>query len=89
MLDEHEGRAEQRVEEELQRRVGAVAVAPAADEEVHRHEHDLEEHEEEEEVEGEEHAEAAGLEQQQPADVALDVRLARAARRWRSGTGCR
>ena len=61
--DEHERRAEHREQEELQRGVDAAAVAPAADEEVHRHEHDLEHHEEQEEVEGEEHAEAAGLEQ--------------------------
>ena len=49
--DEHERRAEHREDEELERRVDPLAVAPPADEEVHRHEHDLEHHEEEEEVE--------------------------------------
>ena len=42
------------VEEELVRRVLPVAVAPPADEEVHRDEHDLEEDEEHEQVERDE-----------------------------------
>ena len=44
------------------RRVHAVLVPPAGDDEVHRHEHDLEEHEEEDEVEREEHADQRRLE---------------------------
>ena len=52
--DEHERRADHRVQEELRGRVDPVLVAPAADEEVHRHEHDLEEDEEHEQVEAEE-----------------------------------
>ncbi len=59
--DQHQSRAEHRVEEELGRRVDATAVAPQADEEVHRHQHDLEEHEEHDQVEGAEHADRAGL----------------------------
>jgi hypothetical protein len=75
--DQHQGRAEQREEEELQRRVDPVGVAPPPDEEVHRHQHDLEHHEEQEEVERDEHAEAAGLEQQQPGVVGLGVVVGR------------
>src|SRR5205814_3417279 len=64
--DEHERRTEHREQEELQRGVRAVAVAPLTDEEVHRHEHDLEEHEKQEQVEREKHAETPGLEHEQP-----------------------
>ncbi len=73
--DQHQGRAEHRVQEELQRRVDALAVAPPADEEVHRHEHDLEEDEEQEQVEGAEGADAPGLQEQQPGVVRLGVLL--------------
>ena len=59
--DEHERRAEHREEEELAGGVDALAVAPPADEEVHRHQDDLEHDEEQEEVERAEHADAAGL----------------------------
>ena len=69
--DQHQGRTEHRVEEELHRRVLAIAVTPARDQEVHRHEHDLEEHEEHEEIEGDEHPEATSLEDQQPGEVGL------------------
>ena len=71
--DEHEDRPGERVEEELQGRVHAAGVAPAPDEEVHRDEGDLEHEEEEEQVEGDEHAHAAGLEEQQPGGVGLGV----------------
>ena len=71
--DEHERRAEHREEEELRRRVDPVAVAPAADEEVHRHEDDLEEDEEDEQVEAEERAHHPGLEQEHPGEVGLLV----------------
>ena len=71
--DEHERRAEHREQEELRRRVHPVAVAPAADEEVHRHEHDLEEDEEHEQVEAEERAHHPGLEQEHPGEVRLLV----------------
>ena len=71
IADEHERRADHRVQEELRGGVDAALVAPAADEEVHRHEHDLEEDEEQEQVEAEERAHHAGLEQQQPREVRL------------------
>ncbi len=71
--DEHERRADHRVDEELQRGVDPLVVAPSADEEVHRHEHDLEEHEEQEQVEADERADDAGLEQQDPGGVRLLV----------------
>ena len=77
--DQHEGRAEHRVEEELHGGVAPVRVAPARDEEVHRDQHDLEHHEEEEEVEREEHAEAPGLEQQEPGEERLLVVVRRRA----------
>src|SRR6476646_11006176 len=48
-------------------------MPPLADEEVHRHEHDLEEHEEQKQVEREEHAEAPGLEYEQPRVVRLRI----------------
>ena len=85
--DEHERRADHRVEEELRGRVHAVLVAPPADQEVHRHEHDLEEHEEQEQVEAEERAHHAGLEQQQPREVRLVLRRRGAGRCRRSRAG--
>ena len=71
--DEHQGGAEHREDEELQGGVDALAVAPPADEEVHRHEHDLEHHEEQEQVEGAEHADAPALQHEQPGVVRLRV----------------
>jgi hypothetical protein len=71
--DEHEGGPEHRVEEELRGRVHAPVVAPSTDQEVHRDEHDLEEQEEEEEIEAEETAHHAGLEHEQPREIALLV----------------
>ena len=52
--DQHQHRAEQRVEEELDRRVLVPRAAPDADQEVHRQEHDFPEDVEEEEVERDE-----------------------------------
>ena len=49
---QHQHRAGQGVEEELDGRVLLARAAPDADEEVHRQEHDLPEHVEEEHVEG-------------------------------------
>jgi len=56
--DEHDRRPEEGVQEELQRRVAAPLVPPAADDEVRRHQGELEEEEEEEEVEGQKAPEA-------------------------------
>ena len=62
---QHEQAADEREQEELDRRVDAPRTAPHADDEVHRDEHGLPEHVEEEEVGGAEHADHAHLEQQQ------------------------
>ena len=61
---QHEQRARQGVEDELDRRVDAVAAAPDPDDEVHRDQHGLPEDVEEEEIERHEHAQHARLEQQ-------------------------
>ena len=62
--EQHQGRAEQRVEEELQRGVAAVVATPHRDHEEHRQQDDLEEDEEEDEVLRHEGADHAGLEDQ-------------------------
>ena len=61
---EHEERAHQRVEDELDGGVHAVGPAPDPDDEVHRDEHGLPEDIEEKEVEGHEHAQHARLQQE-------------------------
>ncbi len=66
---EHEHRAEQRVEEELDRRVLPARTAPLGDQEVHGDEHELPEHVEQHEVERDEHAVHAHLQQQQHREV--------------------
>ena len=71
--DQHQGRAQHRVEEELEGGVHLAPVAPAPDQEVHRDQDDLEHDEEDEEVQGQERPQAAGLEQQQPGVVRLGV----------------
>ena len=71
--DQHQGRAEHRVDEELEGGVDPPLVAPPADEEVHRDEHDLPEQEEHEQVERQEHPDAARLQQEHPRHVALAV----------------
>src|SRR6185369_2896496 len=58
--EKHHDRAEERVEEELDRRVELPRPAPNADQEVHRDEHHFPEYVEEEEVEGREDAHHAG-----------------------------
>ncbi len=71
--DDHERRAEQRVEEELHRRVAALLAAPHADHEVHRQQDDLEEDEEEDEVLGAEGADHARLEDEDQDQERLGV----------------
>jgi hypothetical protein len=66
---EHEQPADQRVEEELDRRVLPAGAAVRADDEVHRHEHDLEEHVEQEHVGGGEDADHRALEGEQQGEV--------------------
>ena len=71
--DQHERRAEHRVEEELCCGVDALVVTPAADEEIHRHEDDFEEQEEEEKIEADETAHHTRLEDEHPSEVALVI----------------
>ena len=75
--DEHEQRADERVEDELDRGVDAVGAAPDADDQVHRDEHELPEDVEEEHVEREEHADHADLEHQEGDHVLLHALLDR------------
>ena len=72
---QHEQRADERVDDELDRRVDAVGAAPDADDEVHRHEDDFPEDVEEEEVEGQEDAQHAHLEDEEGDHVLLHARL--------------
>ena len=67
--DEQEGRAEERVEEELDRGVGPPLVPPTRDDEVGGHERQLEHEEEHDEVEGQEAPHHGGLEQEDPGEV--------------------
>ena len=69
--DQHEQPAEQAVQQELDRRVLALAHAEAPDHEVHRDQHGLEEHVEEEHVGRREHADDHRLEEQQQREVGL------------------
>ena len=66
---QHEQAADQRVQEELHRRVLAARAAEAADDEVHRDQHRLEEHVEQEDVGRREDADHEELEQQQQREV--------------------
>ena len=74
---EHQQRPDERVQDELDRRVDAVRAAPDPDDQVHRDEHDLPEDVEEERVEGEEHAQHPDLEDQERDHVFLDPGLDR------------
>ena len=69
--DQHHRRAEHGEQEELGGSVGPATVTPPGDEKVHGYQHDLEEHEEGEEIESAEHAQAAGLQHQQPGVIRL------------------
>jgi hypothetical protein len=69
--DEQQDGAEERVEEELDRRVLPPRAAPHADQEVHRQEHHLPEDEEQEEIEGAEDAHHARVEHEEEREVAL------------------
>jgi hypothetical protein len=73
--EQHQHRASQCVEEELDRRVEFARAAPDADQEVHRDQHGFPENEEEEEIERHEDAEHAGLQNQEPDVVFFDAVL--------------
>src|SRR5262245_3821805 len=72
---EHEHRAKQGVQEELDGRIQAPPMAPDANEEVHRHQHDFPKDVEQEEVQRHEHAQHAGLQKQQTGIVGFLVLL--------------
>jgi hypothetical protein len=69
--DQQADGADERVEEELDRRVLFARPAPDADQEVHRQQGDFEEHVEQKEVERQEHAQDARLQEQEQGHVAL------------------
>ena len=71
--DQHECRAEQGEQEELQGCVAPVLAAPDGDHEEHREQHDLEEHEEEHQVLGHEGADHPRLEDQDQDQEGLRV----------------
>ena len=68
---QHQHRAGQGVEEELDGRIQLLGAAPDADEEVHGDQHHFPEEVEEEHVLGDEDAQHGGLEHQQPEVVLL------------------
>jgi hypothetical protein len=72
--DQHEERANHRVDEELHARVDTTLAAPDADDEVHRHEHHFPHHVEQEEIQRHEHAEHSGREDQHQRVVAVRAR---------------
>ena len=77
--DQHQDRAEEGVEEELERRVDPPLAAPDPDDEEHRDQPRLEEEIEEHEVERAEHAEHQRLQHQERDHVFLDAGLHRPA----------
>ncbi len=66
---QHQQRAEQRVQEELERRVDAVRAAPDADDDVHRDQRGFEERVEQQAVEGREHADHQARQDQERTHV--------------------
>ncbi len=79
--EQHDDAADQRVEEELDRRVEPVGAAPDTDQEIHRHQHHFPEQEEQQEIERHERAKHAGLQHQQEDVVLLDALFDRGPRR--------
>ena len=73
--EQHQHRAEQRVEEELEARIDAARPAPHADDQEHRDEAALEEQVEQHEIERRERADHQGLEHQERDHVFLHARL--------------
>ncbi len=63
--DQHERRAEHRIDEEFHRGINPPVVAPDADQERHRDQHHFPEKEENEKVQRQEHADDADFQQQQ------------------------
>ena len=72
---QHDHRADQRVQEKFDRGVQAAVAAPDADQEIHRHQHHFPEHIEEEEIERHENAQHADLQQQEQNVIFLGANL--------------
>jgi hypothetical protein len=71
--DQHQHRAEQRVEEELVARVDAVHAAPDADDEIHRDQAGLEEDVEQEQILRREHADHQRFHEQERGHIFADA----------------
>ena len=71
--DQHQQRAEQRVQEELERRIDPARAAPDADDDVHRDQRGFEEHVEQQAVERAEHADHQARQDQERAHVLVDA----------------
>ena len=67
--DQHQHRAQERVQEELQRRIDAARTAPDADDQEHRDQHRLEEHIEQHRVAGREDAVGQAFQDQERGHV--------------------
>src|SRR5208283_5516200 len=73
--EEHQHAADQRIHDELHRRVLPALAAPDGDDEIHRHQHGLPENEEEQEIERHEDAQHGGLQEQEEGVVFLEAVL--------------
>jgi hypothetical protein len=71
--NQHQQRAEQRVQEELERRVDLVGPTPDADDQVHRDQRGLKEHIEQNAVERAEHADHQAAENEERTHVLVDA----------------
>src|SRR4030095_3482826 len=71
---QHDHRTDQRIEEELDRRVETVLAAPDTDQKIHRHQHHFPEHIKEEEIERDEDSQHPSLKQEEE-DVELFLAL--------------
>ena len=87
--EQHQHRAGERVEEELEGGIDPPLAAPDADDEEHRDQHALEEHVEQEEIERAEHADHQRLEHEERDHVFLHARLDRDASDARMQIGIR
>ena len=67
--NQHQDRAEERIQEELQRRVDAALATPDTDDQEHRDEHRFPEYVEQQAIEGAEHADHQPLEDQERREV--------------------
>ena len=78
---QHQHGTEQRIEEELDRRIEFSRPAPDADKQIHRHQHRFPEHKKEEEIQRHEDAQHAGLQHQEPNVIFFYPSFDRAPRR--------